>query len=49
MKQIIISILVSVFVMVIIPFIIVESARPEDDASSTKPVKPIQTTEAKQV
>ncbi len=40
MKKIIISILVSVFIMLGLPYIIVELARPDENATSTEPVAP---------
>lgn len=40
MKKILISILVSIFVMLGIPYIIVEISRPDENAASTEPVVP---------
>ena len=44
-QKAVISILVSIFIMLIIPFIIVELARPKDNASSTEPIAPTQAVE----
>ncbi len=49
MKKILISILVSIFIMLIIPYIIVELAKPHNNASSTKPIAPTPTVGATQV
>lgn len=49
MKKILISVLVSIFIMLVIPYIIVELARPTDNASSTEPVAPTETVEATSV
>ena len=49
MKKVIISILVSVLVMLVLPYIIVEFAKPKDNATSTKPVAPTISSDAIQV
>lgn len=49
MKKILLSILVSAFIMLIIPFIIVELSKPHGNASSTKPVPPTPTVNATEV
>lgn len=43
MKKILISLLVSLFIMLGIPYIIVELARPSENAASTEPVAPTET------
>ena len=40
MKKILIALLVSLFIMLGIPYIIVELARPSENAVSTEPVAP---------
>ncbi|MBQ3123973.1 MAG: hypothetical protein IJC09_00940 [Clostridia bacterium] len=49
MKKILISVLVSIFIMLIIPYIIVEIAKPHNNASSTEPVAPTATVDATSV
>ena len=49
MNKILISILVSAFIMLIIPFIIVELSKPHNNASSTEPVAPTATVSATEV
>lgn len=49
MKKILISILISVFVMLAIPYIIVELAKPQNNATSTEPIAPTPTVSATQV
>ncbi len=49
MKKILISILVSVFIMLGIPYIIVELARPDENASSTEPIAPTEAVDKTQV
>lgn len=43
MKKILISLLVSLFIMLGIPYIIVELAHPFENAVSTEPVSPTET------
>ena len=43
MKKILISLLLSLFIMLGIPYIIVELARPSENARSTEPVAPTET------
>ena len=38
MKKIIISVLVSIIIMLVVPYIIVEFAKPNNNADSTEPV-----------
>lgn len=49
MKKIIISVLVSIFIMIVIPFIIVELFEPHNNATSTQPIAPTPTVDATQV
>lgn len=49
MKRILISILVSIFIMLGIPYIIVELARPDENATSTEPAAPTETADRTQV
>ena len=49
MKKVIISILISVFVMLVVPYIIVEIAEPHDNAASTEPIAPTPTVSDTQV
>ena len=49
MKKIIISVLVSIFIMIVIPFIIVELSEPHNNATSTEPIAPTPTVDATQV
>ena len=49
MKKIIISVLVSIFIMIVIPFIIVELSEPHNNATSTQPIAPTPTVDATQV
>lgn len=49
MKKIIISVLVSIFIMLAIPYIIVELAKPQNNATSTEPIAPTPTVSATQV
>ena len=44
-KKVLISIIISILIMLVIPFIIVEFAEPHNNASSTEPVPTIQTTD----
>lgn len=49
MKKILISILISVFVMLVIPYIIVELSEPHNNATSTEPIAPTPTVSDTQV
>ena len=40
MKKILISVLVSIIIMLVVPYIIVELAKPHNNADSTEPIEP---------
>ena len=40
MKKILISVLVSIIIMLVVPYIIVELAKPHNNADSTEPIVP---------
>ena len=40
MKKILISVLVSIIIMLVVPYIIVELAKPQNNADSTEPIEP---------
>ena len=40
MKKILISVLVSIIIMLVVPYIIVELVKPHNNADSTEPIEP---------